>query len=245
MIQFLRSVAFWLVFLVSTIILASILSLSFPLPSEKRFAIPRLWSRLNIGWLQFTCNLRYEVQGLENIPETPCIVFSKHQSSWETLAMNFWFHPQSWVLKRELLWLPFFGWGLYMTEPIALNRSAGKRAVQQLIEQGRERLDKKRWVIIFPEGTRIAPGKRGRYKIGGAALAEQTGYPITPVAHNSGEYWARREFVKKPGVIQVRIGPPIESKGKTAQQISAQAEQWIESEMAKITTLEHHQHGAA
>lgn len=240
---YLRSVLFWAGFATFTIVFAILLLLSFPLPFDKRFLITRAWSGSTIAWLRITCNLRYAVRGTGNIGTQPGIVFSKHQSTWETLTLNFWFTPQSWVVKRELLWIPLFGWGMYMMDAIALNRSAGRRAVDQLVEQGRERLDKGRWIIVFPEGTRTAPGKRGRYRIGGALLAERTGYPVTPVAHNAGEYWPRRKFIKKPGVIQVSIGPPIDSRNKSAQQILAEAENWIESEMARITTLQEHEHG--
>jgi 1-acyl-sn-glycerol-3-phosphate acyltransferase len=239
---YLRSIAFWLVFALSIPVFAVLLLFTLPLPVEKRFAVTRLWSRLNTAWLRITCKLSHEVRGLENIPAQPGIVFSKHQSTWETVTLSFWFSPQSWVIKRELLWLPFFGWGAYLMEPIALNRGAGRKAVDQLVEQGRERLEKGRWIIIFPEGTRVAPGRRGRYRIGGAALAMRTGHAITPVAHNAGEYWPRRSFIKRPGVIQVRIGPSIESAGRSAQEILSQAETWIETEMADITTLSVHQH---
>jgi len=231
------------VFALLITLFATLLVLSFPFPLEKRFALTRAWSTLAIWWLRVTCNLRYEVTGQENIPEQPGIVFSKHQSTWETLTLNFWFTPQSWVIKQELLWAPIFGWGAYMMDPIALNRGAGKKAIKQLVEKGRERLEKGRWIIVFPEGTRIAPGKTGRYKIGGAVLAERTGYAVTPVAHNAGEYWPRRKFIKRPGVIQVRIGPPIDTKNKSAQQIMSEAETWIETEMVTITTLKNHQYG--
>ena len=225
-------------------VFALALLLSFPVPLKKRFVITRLWSRFVTEWLRITCNLTHEVRGLDNIPPQPGIVFAKHQSTWETVTLNFWFTPQSWVIKRELMWIPFFGWGAYMMQPIALNRGAGRKAVDQLVEQGRDRLQKGFWIIIFPEGTRVAPGERGHYRVGGAALAVRTGVSITPVAHNAGEYWPRRSFVKRPGVIQVRIGPPIDTRNKNAQQILAAAEDWIESTMASITTLEHHQHGA-
>jgi len=240
---YVRSILFWIVFAPLVVLFALLLIVSFPIPFNKRFALTRLWSKLTIGWLKLSCNLTYEIQGVENIPATPGIVFAKHQSTWETLTLNFWFTPQSWVVKRELLWVPFFGWGVYMMQPIALDRGAGKKAISHLVEQGRDRLSKGRWIIIFPEGTRTAAGKRGRYRIGGAALAEQTGATISPVAHNAGEYWPRRKFIKKPGVIQVRIGPPIETSNKTAQQILAEVENWIESEMARITTLTEHEHG--
>jgi len=240
---YLRSLVFWIVFVFLILIFTTLLVLSFPFPPEKRFLVTRAWSRSVLWWLQLSCNLRYEIKGTENVPDKPGIVLSKHQSTWETTSLNLWFPMQSWVVKRELLWVPVFGWAVFMMDPIALNRGAGKKAVDQLVRQGRNRLEKGRWIIIFPEGTRIAPGKTGRYRIGGALLAERTGYSVTPIAHNAGEYWPRRKFIKRPGVIQIRIGPPIETTNKSAPQILAEAKQWIETEMASITTLEHHQYG--
>lgn len=236
-ILYLRSFLFWLGFATFTLVFATLLVLSFPFPLEKRFALTHAWSTATIEWLRISCGLGYEIQGTENIPDTAGIIFAKHQSTWETLILNFWFEKQSWVVKRELLWVPVFGWGMYMMNPIALNRGAGKKAVDQLVEQGRVRLEKGIWIVIFPEGTRTAPGTKGRYRIGGAILAERTGASITPIAHNAGEYWPRRSFIKQPGVIKIRIGAPIETKNKPAQKILAEAEQWIESEMARITTL--------
>lgn len=243
-ILYLRSFLFWLGFATLILFFATLLVLSFPFPLEKRFALTRAWSKTTIWWLRITCNLRYEVQGTENIPKDRAgIIFAKHQSTWETLTLNFWFEKQSWVVKRELLWVPVFGWGMYMMNPIALNRSAGRKAIDQLVEQGRERLQQGNWIIIFPEGTRIAPGKKGRYRLGGAVLAERTGYPVIPIAHNAGEYWPRRKFIKRPGVIQVRIGLPIPTENKTAQDILNEAETWIETEMTKITVLRKHEYG--
>jgi 1-acyl-sn-glycerol-3-phosphate acyltransferase len=240
---YLRSFLFWVGFVTLVLVFAVLLSLSLPLPLAKRFAVTRSWSRLTLYWLRVTCKLYHQVEGLENIGPGPGIVFSKHQSTWETLSLNLWFRQQSWVVKRELLWVPIFGWGMYIMNPIALDRGAGRKAVEQLVEQGLERLKDGLWVIIFPEGTRIAAGKTGRYRIGGALLAERSGYPVTPVAHNAGEFWPRRGFLKRPGVISIRIGPPIESRGRKAQQILEQAEHWIESEMARITTLKDHEYG--
>ena len=242
-VLYLRSAAFWLGFASVTVFFSLLFPLSLPFRFERRFLLTRAWSGITIWWLGVTCRLYYEVQGTDHIRHPAGIVFAKHQSTWETLTLNFWFTPQSWVVKRELQWIPFFGWGMWMMEPIALDRGAGRKAVDQLVEQGRKRLEAGRWIIIFPEGTRIAPGRRGRYRIGGAVLAERTGFPVYPVAHNAGEYWPRRQFIKKPGVIQVRIGPPIETHGKSAQQILHQAENWIETEMARITTLPEHEHG--
>ena len=240
---YIRSFLFWIVFAFLIVFFALVLTLSFPLPFNKRFHVTRAWSTVTTAWLRITCNLKHEIEGLENIPEKPGIVFSKHQSTWETLTLNRWFSPQSWVVKRELLWAPVFGWGVYMMDPIALNRGAGRKAIDQLVEQGRERLEKGRWIIIFPEGTRIAPGTKGRYRIGGGILAERTGYAVTPVAHNAGEFWPRRKFIKKPGTIKISIGPPITTEGKSAQQIMDEAEHWIEQEMVRITTLKEHSYG--
>ena len=235
-ILYLRSFLFWAGFAVLIGVFALLLLLSFPFPLEKRFLLTRAWSGMSIGWLRMVCKLSYEVQGVENIGPQPGIVFAKHQSTWETLTLNFWFTPQSWVVKRELLWAPIFGWGMRMMNPIALDRGAGKKAIEQLVEQGRERLEKGCWIIIFPEGTRIAPGKKGRYRIGGAVLAERTGYPVTPVAHNAGEFWPKGAFIKKPGTINVVIGPVIESKNKTPEDLIKEVENWIESTMQDIST---------
>jgi 1-acyl-sn-glycerol-3-phosphate acyltransferase len=240
---YLRSLAFWFVFALLILVFATLLMLSFPFPLEKRFLLTQRWSRLVLWWLKVTCKLDYAVEGTENIPDKPGIVFCKHQSTWETTALNLWFTPQSWVIKRELLWIPIFGWGARMMKPIALDRGAGRKAVEQLLREGREHLHSGRWILVFPEGTRIAAGKTGRYRIGGASLAEFTGAPVTPVAHNAGEYWPRRGLVKHPGVIRVRIGPAIETKNKSAAQILAESKQWIETEMAAITTLQDHHYG--
>lgn len=233
----LRAIAFWIVFATSTVMAALFLLLLFPFTLATRQAYVNGYVRFILWWLRITCKLDHEIQGAENIPPDTCIVFSKHQSTWETYALQIIFPAQIWVAKRELLWVPFFGWGLALMKPIALNRGSGRAAVEQLATQGKQRLDSGLWVILFPEGTRVAPGKRGRYKIGGAVLAERSGHSIIPVAHNAGEYWPRRSFIKHPGTIQVRIGPPISSRGKSAQQILEESRDWIESAMAEITTL--------
>jgi len=237
LLLWLRSLAFWLVFAPVTVMVATLVVLMFPFTLAQRRQLILAYVRLVLWWLAVTCKLRFECRGKENIPGGAAIVFSKHQSTWETYALQVIFPAQIWVTKRELLWLPFFGWALALMKPVALNRGSGRAAVQQLVRQGRERLASGLWVIVFPEGTRVAPGTRGRYRIGGAVLAEQTGYPIVPVAHNAGEYWPRRSFIKHPGTIQVRIGEPIRSEGKSAQQLLEEAASWIEGQMAEITTL--------
>jgi 1-acyl-sn-glycerol-3-phosphate acyltransferase len=172
--------------------------------------------------------------GAENIPKKPTIVLSKHQSAWETLAFQQIFPPQVWVLKKELLHFPFFGWGLAMTSPIAINRSQGKAALKQIIRQGRDRLQKGLWIIIFPEGTRIDPGKKGRYGIGGAWLATNTGVSVVPVAHNAGVLWGKNSFIKFPGTITVSIGEPIDPAGMDANELNNKVEEWIELEVTRI-----------
>lgn len=233
----LRAFAFWLVLASTTVIAAIVVLLMFPFTLRLRQQFINRWVRFILWWLETTCRLRYVVSGAENIPgRGPAIVFAKHQSTWETFALQRIFPSQVWVAKRELLWIPFFGWGLALMKPIAIKRGTGRAAVMQLIRQGKARLQEGLWVIIFPEGTRVPPGERRRYRVGGAILAEHSGYPIVPVAHNAGEFWPRHSFIKHPGTVQVRIGHPITPAGKSAQQIMQTAETWIESTMAEITT---------
>jgi 1-acyl-sn-glycerol-3-phosphate acyltransferase len=234
---FLRSLLFSLGMGISVVVFAPLSVMTFPFPFAMRYRFITQWARFNLWWLEKTCRLSYQVYGRENIPAGNAVILCKHQSAWETLALQRVFPPQIWLLKRELLWVPFFGWGLAMLEPIAIDRKAGKKAMRQLLEQGTERLQNGRWVVIFPEGTRTAPGKKRRYAPGGALLAESSGYPVVPVAHNAGEFWPRRGFIKHPGIIQMVIGPVIESKGKSAAEINAAAEEWIESKMLEISNI--------
>ncbi len=216
----------------STVVVHAILSLlTAPFPALTRYRFISLWARLQVWLLGVICGLTYRVEGRENLPRGPAIILAKHQSSWETLAFQEIFPPQVWVLKRELLLIPFFGWGLALTQPIAINRGAGSRAIDQIVKQGRSRLESGRWVVVFPEGTRAAPGQSKRHAIGGAVLAAKTGYPVVPVAHNAGMFWPRRGFIKRPGTIRVVIGPVIDSHGKTAHEIRQITEQWMRQVM--------------
>lgn len=232
----LRSCLFALLQLLITPVFAIIALLTFPFPPLTRFRIISLWSRLMVAAASTICGIRYRVLGAENIPREPCIILSKHQSAWETLAFQVILPPHVWVLKRELLRIPFFGWGLAMLSPIAIDRGAGARALRQTLEQGRERLQQGFSIVIFPEGTRIAPGARGIYHPGGAWLAVKTAVPALPVAHNAGECWRRNAFLKYPGLITVSIGPALPSQNANAAELNAQVEHWIEDEMQRIST---------
>lgn len=229
-----RSTLFFAGQVIVTIVVAPFVMLAVALPFRARYRLVYQWTRFNTWWLNVTCNLTHEVEGKENIPSQPAIVLCKHHSAWETINLQHYFYPQVWVLKRELLWLPIFGWALAMLRPIAIDRSAGRDAMSQVLEQGIARLRSGCWVVIFPEGTRVPAGTKRRYKAGGATLAEKTGVPVVPVAHDAGLYWPRRSFIKYPGVVRLVIGPAIESRGKSAAQINREAESWIEGTVERL-----------
>lgn len=218
-----------------TVIYAIPSTLAYVLPYRPRYRIVNVWHRSILWWLEFTCRIHCEVEGLENIPQGRAgIIFSKHESTWETLALTKIFPPQAWVLKRELLWVPFFGWALAVLEPIAIDRNAGRKAINQIIDQGIPKLDAGRWIVVFPEGTRIAPGQTKKFGVGGALLAAKSGYPVIPVVHNAGEFWPKRGFIKRPGTIHVVIGKPIQTEGRRAGDINDEAEQWINTTRARL-----------
>lgn len=204
-------------------------------PYRTRYRFFNQWSRFIIWWASITAGIRFRIEGLENRPARPCIVLAKHQSAWETLALMDLFQPQTWVLKQELTRIPLIGWAIRLLKPIAIDRSARKEAMQQMLEQGRARLDEGLWVVIYPEGTRVPPGRSGRYQRGGAVLAVETGYPVILVAHNAGECWPRNSLLKYPGTIQVRISQPIDPKGKTQESLLAEARAWIEQNSRDVS----------
>ncbi len=230
----LRSALYNMVMWLSVFIYAPLSLLTAPFPFSWRYRFIVQWARFHVWLAWWLLGIKYRVEGRENLPRGAAVVLSKHQSAWETLALPGILPAFTFVLKRELLWLPLFGWGLALLRPIAINRDAHRRAFTQLIEQGRARLAQGIWVVIFPEGTRVAPGHRRPYKKGGALLAAETGYPVVPIAHNAGSFWRRRSFVKRPGTIRVVIGPTIHTQGKSASQILGEAESWIERTMLEI-----------
>lgn len=207
------------------------------LPYRQRYWFFVRWSYGILWWTRVACGIRYEIEGTGNIPETPCVVMCKHQSAWETMATQYWFNPQTWVLKKELLKLPMVGWALGMLSPIAIDRSARKEAMQQMLEQGRDRLRNGRWVIVFPEGTRIPAGRSGHYRRGGAVLSWETGAPVVPVAHNAGELWPRNSFLKYPGIIRVRIGLPMTPNDDSADAYLERIREWIEANARELSQV--------
>ena len=228
--QFLRSLVFTGFFLLFTFLYAIffvVACLFLPLPA--RFALARFWSKVLLASLKGICGLGYVVEGSENLPQGTHVALVKHSSAWETFAQAVLLPPQAWVLKRELTWIPFVGWGLQQLHCIAIDRGAGGRAVKQMIDQGRERLDEGLWIVVFPEGTRMPPGETRRYGVGGAAIAVDAGRLVVPVAHNAGYFWPRRGLLKQPGTIRVVIGRPIETAGRDPRDINEEAQRFIEA----------------
>jgi 1-acyl-sn-glycerol-3-phosphate acyltransferase len=232
---YIRSSIYWLLMVLSGAVIGFLTVFTFPFPVDWRFRFARSWAVLNLWLLRHICKLTYRIEGMENITEQGVVVLCKHQSTWDTMILQVILPPVRWVLKRELLRVPFFGWGLAMMKPIAIDRSAGRKAVAQLVEQGRPMLDDGYWVIVFPEGTRTRPGEKKRYKQGGSILAVETGHPVVPIAHNAGEFWPRHSFLKWPGTISLRIGPAIETRDKSAEQVTELAHDWIEGQMEQIS----------
>ena len=231
---FLRTLLFAPLALLATAIASALVTLSVVLPLGVRFAIIRVWYTLVLGLCAQVLGLRYRLIGRENIPSGACVVLARHESAWETIALQQIFPPVVFVLKKSLLKIPFLGWALAASRMISIDRSAGRDALRQVVRQGVERLQAGYWVTIFPEGTRLAPGETRRFKTGGGHLAVKSGAPIVPVAHNAGDLWARNAFVKRPGTVTVSIGPAIDPAGKTAEEVTALAERWITAEMARI-----------
>lgn len=230
----LRSALFAAALVLVTPVYALVALATFPLPRMARYRVISGWSRLVIQLARVLLGIEWRVEGRENLPGRPAVILSKHQSAWETMAFQVIFPPQVHVLKRELLWIPFFGWGLALMSPIAIDRSRGVAALRAMARRGRERLEQGFWVIVFPEGTRVAPGERREYQLGGAWLAAAAAAPVVPVAHNAGLFWPRNAFLKRPGTVTVRIGPAIETAQRDPKTINSMAEKWIEEQQKAL-----------
>lgn len=228
--------ALYQTFLIVTVIPYAIACLLWsPLPLRWRYRLTTAWPRLAVWGARTILGIRWQIKGWDNLPDGPGIILSKHQSAWETLFFPAYMPREvCFVYKKELHRIPFFGWGLALLRMIPIDRSKGRDAFEQVVQLGQKRIDEGRWPILFPEGTRTAVGTAGRYKLGGARLAVQTQTPVIPVAHNAGELWPRRAFIKKPGMITVSIGAPIDPEGLTADELNEKVRDWIESEMRNL-----------
>jgi 1-acyl-sn-glycerol-3-phosphate acyltransferase len=233
-VQLFKSLLFTTYMMASACLFGTVMALCFWLPYGTQFAIARTWARILLWVLEHLCGLNYVVEGRERIPPGNHIVMSNHTSAWETIAQFLIFPPQVWVLKRELLWIPLIGWGLKLLRPISIDRGAGHRAVNQVVEQGKARLADGLWIIIFPEGTRVVAGESRRYGVSGALLATETHKRVVPLAHNAADFWVRRGIVKKAGTIRVVIGESIDSTGKDPRELNDEVRQSIEAGLAQI-----------
>ncbi len=243
LILIIRATLFWVGFAISTALTGLISPFLLPFSQETCYRVLRPWTNFNVWWLKLTCGVKYNILGKENIDlNRNGIVLANHQSTWETLIIPTLFPTISWVLKKELFKIPFFGWALSRIKPIAIDRTAGSSAVDQVKKKGKQRLDEGNWVCIFPEGTRVKPGHTERYRMGGALLADYCaknsedgkGYPIYPLAHNAGECWPRHSYIKLPGIITVSIGKPFTVEGLNPNDINNKVRKWIEEEIEKM-----------
>jgi len=230
-----RSTIFWIFHFVSMVLVVFLVLVFFWLPVNQRYAIGSSWAKMNMHFLRWFCGLKYEIKGKGNIPDEACLVISNHQSTWETMSFQHFLPNQLWVMKKELFRIPIFGWGLALMSPIAIDRSAGKKAVEQIIEQGEQKLAQGRWVVVFPEGTRISPGVESKYKMGAFIFASRIQHPVLPIAHNAGEYWPKHSFIKYPGTITVSIGESFNALGMDASDVKQKVESWIRQELLTIS----------
>jgi 1-acyl-sn-glycerol-3-phosphate acyltransferase len=232
----LRSLLFLLWQSLTVIPFAILSMLILPLPLHLRYRTIVWWPRLVVWGAKTICGVRWNLEGRENLPDGPCVLLSKHQSAWETMFIPSHMPREvCFVYKRSLHWVPFFGWGLASLRMIHIDRKQGRNAFESVVTQGSQRLGEGRWIIMFPEGTRVPIGERKPYKQGGSRLAVQLGVPVVPIAHNAGECWPRNSFTKRPGLVTISIGPPIPSTGKTADALMAEVERWIENEMPRLS----------
>ena len=232
--QHLRSLIYTVMLFLTTAFFAIVVIVFMWLPPARLYAVPRTWARLNLWLLKTLCGLDYRIEGAEHLPDVPFISMWKHSSTWETIAQMLLVPRASWLLKREILWVPVLGWAIARFKPIAIDRKAGGTAVNQVVTQGRERLSEGLGVIIYPEGTRVAPGETRKFGMSGALLASQSGAPLVPIAHDSGYYWRRRGLLKRPGTIRVVIGPPLDPRGLEPREITERAKEWVDSTVAEL-----------
>ena len=226
-----RTTLFYAGFVVLTVSASIITCLLFFLPFKLLQRVATIGNCLVMQWLRLTCNIKIVVSGRENIPNGACVILSNHQSTWEAFYMQWFFQPANFILKRELLWIPFFGWALFLMNPIAIKRSRPSSAIRYVLKQGTKRLKAGNRIVIYPEGTRVRHGKLGEFKTSGAALAQQAQVPVLPVSHNSGDHWKRSSFLKTPGTIHMQIGPAVDNTSASVREITENARSWIENSL--------------
>lgn len=237
MIQWFRSLLFLTFGLLSVVIYAVVVMLMFWAPKSWLHALVVNYCNLALWAGDFFCGMKVVVEGQENIPDEPSVIMIKHTTTLETYGHVPFFPTTAWVVKRELVWAPIFGWAIGLVlEPIAIKRSARSNAVKQVIRQGKKKLAKGIWVTIFPEGTRMPPGETRKYGVSGAALAQEANVMIVPVAHNAGDLWPRLVFTKRPGIVRFCIGPPISAQGRPPRETNLVVQEWIENKMLEIST---------
>lgn len=230
-----RSTVFQLFLMAVTALIGPLMLFMLPFPFLRRYQLAQVWVEIMMWATEHICGIDYVISGAENIPkDVNGIVLSKHQSSWETIALQKIFPPQVYLLKKSLLWLPIWGWAMATLKPIAIDRSNQKEALRILLKEGAQHLKNGLWIIVFPEGTRVAPGATKKFNAGGCMLANRSGYPVVPVAHNAGEFWPRYSFFKYPGTVQVRIGPPMYCGDRKPTELNKEVEAWINQAMDEI-----------
>jgi 1-acyl-sn-glycerol-3-phosphate acyltransferase len=234
--NWLRTILYTLFKLITVIPWSFLCIIIIPLPRRMKYDITMQWLRMAMWGSRHILGIKVQVEGDQYLDRSNVILLSKHQSTWETFFYPTYLkHEMCYVFKREILFVPFFGWGIWLLDMIHINRSKGKEAFEGVVTQGIEKLQQGRWIVMFPEGTRIPPGKQGKYRSGGVRLAQRTGATIIPVAVTAGEHWPKKPFVKTPGLVKVSFGPPIECGDRSIEEISLQVEQWIETEMRRLS----------
>ncbi|MCH9694832.1 MAG: 1-acyl-sn-glycerol-3-phosphate acyltransferase [Gammaproteobacteria bacterium] len=237
MIRWFRSLLLIVVGFTAAVLYAAASLLFFWAPASFLWRFVDNYCRFTLWAGKFFCGLDVAIEGQENLPDTPCVIMIKHTSALETYGHVPFFPRTTWVLKRSLLYIPVFGWALALVfRPIAIDRGAGRQAVKQVIQQGKEKLANGVWVSVFPEGTRVQPGETRKYGVSGAALAKEAGVPIIPMAHNAGDFWRRREFTKRPGTVRFCIGPPIDASSLPPKETNLVVQDWIENKMREISS---------
>lgn len=237
MIRWFRSLLFLSFSFLSVAVYATFIVLIFWAPQSWLWAVVVNYCKLALWAGDFFCGMKVVVEGRGNIPDEASVIMIKHTTTLETYGHVPIFPRTAWVVKRELIWAPIFGWVIgLLLQPIAIKRSSGRSAVKQVISQGREKLAKGVWVTVFPEGTRVPPGETRKYGVSGAALAKEANVLIVPVAHNAGDLWRRLEFTKRPGTVRFCIGPPINPQGRPPKETNLVVQDWIESKMREISS---------